>query len=81
MALASSILLLAALASPGTGLIAGAPVRAVLEQAGYTDVLTKCTGSTNTMNVVYATRDALSMLKDALAVARKRGIRVKDLFS
>lgn len=68
-------------ASPGTGLIAGSAVRAVLEQAGYTDVLTKCTGSTNTMNVVRATQVALSGLKDAIEVARKRGITVKALFN
>lgn len=68
-------------ASPGTGLIAGAAVRAVLEQAGYTDVLTKCTGSTNAINVVRATILALTSLKDAFAVARKRGMSVKELFS
>ena len=68
-------------ASPGTGLIAGAAVRAVLEQAGYTDVLTKCTGSTNTMNVVRATHKALMMLKDAIEIARKRGMTVKQLFN
>jgi len=67
-------------ASPGTGLIASAPIRAVLEQAGYTDVLTKCTGSTNTLNVVRATERALASLKDAIEVARKRGISVKELF-
>ncbi len=67
-------------ASPGTGLIASAPIRAVLEQAGYTDVLTKCTGSTNALNVVRATERALSSLKDAIEVARKRGISVKELF-
>ncbi len=68
-------------ASPGTGLIASAPIRAVLEQAGYTDVLTKCTGSTNALNVVRATERALQSIKDAFAVARRRGISVKELFS
>ena len=68
-------------ASPGTGLIASAPIRAVLEQAGYTDVLTKCTGSTNALNVVRATQQALASLKEAIEVARKRGISVKELFS
>ncbi|UCH64034.1 MAG: 30S ribosomal protein S5 [Fidelibacterota bacterium] len=68
-------------ASPGTGLIASAPIRAVLEQAGYTDVLTKCTGSTNALNVVRATQQALASLKDAIEVARKRGVSVKELFS
>ncbi|MFB0516786.1 MAG: 30S ribosomal protein S5 [Candidatus Neomarinimicrobiota bacterium] len=67
-------------AAPGTGLIASAPIRAVLEQAGYTDVLTKCTGSTNALNVVRATVKALQSMKDAIAVARKRGISVKELF-
>ncbi len=68
-------------ASPGTGLIASAPIRAVLEQAGYTDVLTKCTGSTNALNVVRATQQALGSLKDAIEVARRRGISVQELFS
>lgn len=68
-------------ASPGTGLIAGAAIRAVLAQAGYTDVLSKITGSTNALNVVRATEKALKSLKDAIAVARKRGITVKELFS
>ena len=68
-------------ASPGTGLIAGAAIRAVLEQAGYTDVLSKITGSTNALNVVRATAKALMSLKDASQVARKRGITVKELFS
>lgn len=68
-------------ASPGTGLIAGAPVRAVLEQAGYTDVLTKCTGSTNAINVVRATIKGLTSLKDAHTVAQRRGMTVKELFS
>jgi small subunit ribosomal protein S5 len=68
-------------ASPGTGLIASAAIRAVLEQAGYTDVLSKITGSTNALNVVRATAKALMSLKDASQVARKRGITVKELFS
>lgn len=68
-------------ASPGTGIIASAPIRAVLEQAGYTDILAKCTGSTNALNVVRATKRALGSLKDAIEVARKRGISVKDLFN
>ncbi|MEE9162578.1 MAG: 30S ribosomal protein S5 [Candidatus Neomarinimicrobiota bacterium] len=67
-------------ASPGTGLIASAPVRAVLEQAGYTDVLTKCTGSTNALNVVRATQKALQSLRDLFQVARRRGVSVKELF-
>lgn len=68
-------------ASPGTGLIASAAIRAVLAQAGYTDVLSKITGSTNALNVVRATEKALMSLKDAIMVARKRGITVKELFS
>ncbi|UCD37773.1 MAG: 30S ribosomal protein S5 [Fidelibacterota bacterium] len=68
-------------AAPGTGLIASAPIRAVLEQAGYTDVLTKCTGSTNALNVVRATVTALQSVKDAIEVARRRGVSVKELFS
>ena len=68
-------------ASPGTGLIASAAIRAVLAQAGYTDVLSKITGSTNALNVVRATEKALKSLKDAIMVARKRGITVKELFS
>ena len=68
-------------ASPGTGLIAGAAIRAVLEQAGYTDVLSKITGSTNALNVVRATERALKSLKDAIQVARKRGVTVKELFN
>ncbi len=68
-------------ATPGTGLIAGAAIRAVLEQAGYTDVLTKCTGSTNALNVVRATVKALRASKDAYQVARRRGMSMRDLFS
>jgi small subunit ribosomal protein S5 len=67
-------------ASPGTGLIAGGGVRAVLESAGVRDVLTKSMGSSNPHNVVKATMDALTRLVDARAVAQRRGMQLKELF-
>jgi small subunit ribosomal protein S5 len=67
-------------ASPGTGLIAGGGVRAVLESAGVKDVLTKSMGSSNPHNVVKATMAALLQLSDAKAVASRRGIELGELF-
>ncbi len=66
-------------ASAGTGVIAAGGVRAVLEAAGVRDILTKSLGSSNTLNVVKATFDALSQLKTPEEEARKRGKPVKEL--
>ena len=67
-------------ASPGTGLIAGGGVRAVLESAGVRDVLTKSMGSSNPHNVVKATMDGLVRLVDARTAAGRRGISMRELF-
>jgi len=66
-------------ASPGTGVIAGGGVRAVLEAAGVRDILTKSLGSANVLNVVYATLAALNQLKSAETEAAHRGKDVKDM--
>ena len=68
-------------ASPGTGIIAGGGVRAVLESAGIQDVLTKLMGSSNAHNVVKATMKALLSLSDAKTTADRRGITLSELFS
>lgn len=66
-------------ASPGTGVIAGGPVRAVLEAAGVRDILTKSLGSANVLNVANATLDALLSLKQAAQEAANRGKSAADL--
>jgi len=68
-------------ASPGTGVIAGSGVRAVLEVAGVQNVLTKCLGSRNPHNVVKATVDALQRLRRPSDVAAVRGIALDELFA
>jgi small subunit ribosomal protein S5 len=64
-------------ASPGTGIIAGATVRAVVESAGIRDILTKARGSTNPINLVKATFDALNQLRTREEIARLRGVEIR----
>jgi small subunit ribosomal protein S5 len=66
-------------ASPGTGVIAGSGVRAVVEAAGIQDILTKSLGSSNALNIVYATQKALSQLKWVDREAAARGKPVREL--
>lgn len=66
-------------ASLGTGVVAGGPVRAVLEAAGFQNILTKCLGSNNATNVVWATLEGLSQLRTVEAFATRRGLDVSDI--
>ena len=66
-------------ASPGTGVIAGGPVRGVVEPAGIKDILTKCLGSPNPHNVVKATMDGLTRLRRAADVGKLRGMSVPEV--
>lgn len=68
-------------ATPGTGLIAGGGVRAVLELAGVQDILTKSQGSSNPHNLVKATMHALEQLEDAQAIASRRSITLNKLYN
>ena len=68
-------------ASPGTGAIAGGPVRAICEMVGIRDILTKILGSSNPHSVVKATMVALKRLEDPGTIARNRGISLKELYS
>ncbi|MBT2514407.1 30S ribosomal protein S5 [Arthrobacter sp. ISL-30] len=66
-------------ASPGTGVIAGGPVRAVLECVGIHDVLSKSLGSSNAINIVHATVDALKRLEEPVSVAARRGLPLDEI--
>ena len=68
-------------AAHGTGVIAGGSMRAVLEAAGITDVLSKNLGSANPHNVVKATVLALSMLREPMRVAKDRNVSLKKVFN
>ena len=68
-------------ATPGTGVIAGGAMRAVLDSVGVQNVLAISPGSSNPHNVVKATIDALSKMRDAIAVAKQRGISMDKVFN
>lgn len=68
-------------ASEGTGIIAGAAMRAVFEVLGVKNVLSKVVGSSNPINVVQATLEALAKMKSPKSIANKRGLSVKEIFT
>lgn len=68
-------------ASEGTGVIAGGAMRAVLESAGIHNILAKSQGSSNPHNVVKATMDALAQMRDAVQVAKQRGVELDKVFN
>lgn len=68
-------------ASEGTGVIAGGAMRAVLESAGVHNILAKSQGSSNPHNVVKATIDALAQMRDAVQVAKQRGVELDKVFN
>ncbi len=68
-------------AAPGTGVLAGGAMRSVLEAAGITDVIGKSLGSSNPHNVIKATLKALQETRDAVAVAKQRGVNLEKVFN
>ncbi len=68
-------------AAPGTGIIAGGPVRIILEMAGVSDILSKCMGSRNATNVIKATFNGLLKISSVSDIATARGKRMQDLWS
>ncbi|HOQ90568.1 MAG TPA: 30S ribosomal protein S5, partial [Candidatus Hydrogenedentes bacterium] len=66
-------------AAPGTGIVAGGAVRAVMEAAGYENVLTKSLGSNSATNVVWATLDGLRQLRTAEELAEQRGLELREV--
>ena len=67
-------------AAPGTGIIAGGPVRAIMEAAGIHDILAKSLGSKNTMNIVKGVFNGFENLMEAHKIAARRGKSVKDMW-
>ena len=67
-------------ATPGTGVIAGGPVRAIMELAGVTDVLTKSLGTNNAMNIVKAAAEGLKNMQSPQEVAERRNMSVAQIF-
>ncbi len=67
-------------AAPGTGIIAGGPIRAIMEAGGVSDVLTKSLGASNATNIVRATFSCIDNMLDAKTIARNRGKQLKDMW-